>query len=103
MSISELLTRLKRRLNITGEEKDELLCDLLADAHALLLAFMNRTELPEALFPALIRLACILYNRLGIEGESHHSEGSVSMTVDSLPQEITLQLMPYRLLRTVML
>lgn len=103
MSISELLTRLKRRLNITGEEKDELLCDLLADAHALMLAFMNRTELPEALFPALIRLACILYNRLGIEGESHHSEGSVSMTVDSLPQEITLQLMPYRLLRTVML
>jgi len=103
MSISELLTRLKQRLNITGEEKDELLCDLLADAHALMLAFMNRTELPEALFPALIRLACILYNRLGIEGESHHSEGSVSMTVDSLPQEITLQLMPYRLLRTVML
>ena len=103
MSISELLTRLKRRLNITGEEKDELLCDLLADAHALMLSFMNRTELPEALFPALIRLACILYNRLGIEGESHHSEGSVSMTVDSLPQEITLQLMPYRLLRTVML
>lgn len=103
MSISELLTRLKRRLNITGEEKDELLCDLLADAHALMLAFMNRTELPEALFPALIRLSCILYNRLGIEGESHHSEGSVSMTVDSLPQEITLQLMPYRLLRTVIL
>ena len=103
MSISELLTRLKRRLNITGEEKDELLCDLLADAHALMLAFMNRTELPEALFPALIRLSCILYNRLGIEGESHHSEGSVSMTVDSLPQEITLQLMPYRMLRTVIL
>ena len=103
MSISELLTRLKRRLNITGEEKDELLCDLLADAHALMLAFMNRTELPEALFPALIRLSCILYNRLGIEGESHHSEGSVSLTVDSLPQEITLQLMPYRLLRTVIL
>ena len=103
MSISDLLTRLKRRLIITGEEKDELLCDLLADAHALMLAFMNRTELPEALFPALIRLACILYNRLGIEGESHHSEGSVSMTVDSLPQEITLQLMPYRMLRTVIL
>ena len=79
------------------------MCDLLADAHALMLAFMNRTQLPEALFPALIRLACILYNRLGIEGESHHSEGSVSMTVDSLPQEITLQLMPYRMLRTVIL
>ena len=54
MSISELLTRLKRRLNITGEEKDELLCDLLADAHALMLAFMNRTELPEALKQSVI-------------------------------------------------
>ena len=103
MSISDLLTRLKRRLGISGAEKDELLCDLLADAHALILAYTNRTELPSALEPALIRLACMLYNRLGMEGESHRSEGSVSMTVDSLPQEITLQLMPYRLLRTVIL
>lgn len=103
MSISDLLTRLKRRLAIANDDKDELLCDLLADAHALMLAYMNRSELPAALEPALLRLACMLYNRLGMEGESHHSEGSVSMTVDSLPQEIILQLTPYRLLRMVTL
>ena len=103
MSISDLLTRLKRRLSIEGDEKDELLCELLADANALMLAYMNRSELPEVLSPALLRLSCMLYNRLGMEGESHRSEGSVSMTVDSLPQEIVAQLIPYRLLRTVAL
>lgn len=103
MSISDLLERLKRRLSLEGAEHDELLCDLLADAHALMLTYMNRTELPEALIPALLRLSCMLYNRLGMEGESHRSEGSLSMTVDSLPQEIIAQLTPYRLMRTVRL
>lgn len=103
MSVSDLLTRLKRRLSLEGDGHDELLCDLIADAHALMLAYMNRTELPEALIPALLRLSCMLYNRLGMEGESQRSEGSVSMTVDSLPQEIISQLTPYRLMRTVQL
>ncbi|MBQ4552016.1 MAG: phage head-tail connector protein [Clostridia bacterium] len=103
MSVSDLLTRLKRRLSLEGDDHDELLCDLIADAHALMLAYMNRTELPEALIPALLRLSCMLYNRLGMEGESQRSEGSVSMTVDSLPQEIISQLTPYRLMRTVQL
>lgn len=103
MSISDLLTRFKRRLPPDARPQDELLCELLADANALMLAYLNRTELPEALTPALLRLSCILYNRQGMEGESRRSEGDVSMTVDSLPPEITVQLMPWRLGRTVAL
>lgn len=103
MSISHLLTRLKRRLPAQAQSQDELLCELLADANALILSYLDRTELPEALTPALLRLSCILYNRQGMEGESCRSEGSVSMTVDSLPREITAQLAPYRLGRTVRL
>lgn len=101
MSISDLLTRLKRRLAIANDDKDELLCDLLADAHALMLAYMNRTELPAALLSAQCHLACILYNRLGMEGETSRSEGAVTMTVDTLPAEIVSQLTPYRLCRVV--
>lgn len=103
MNISDLLSRLKRRLPPAANQQDELLCELLADANALMLSYMNRTELPEALTPTLLRLTCTLYNRSGMEGESRRSEGSVSMTVDSLPKEITAQLMPYRLGRTVLL
>ena len=103
MDISTLLTRLKRRLPSAAGQQDELLCELLADANALMLAYMNRTELPEALIPALLRLTCILYNRQGMEGENRRSEGSVAMTVDSLPKEITAQLTPFRLGRTVAL
>lgn len=103
MNISDLLTRLKRRLPDEARTQDELLCEMLADANALMLAYLGRAELPEALIPALLRLSCILYNRQGMEGEISRSEGSVSMTVDSLPHEITAQLMPYRLGKAVAL
>lgn len=103
MSLSELLMRLKRRLGSDCTVSDDTLCELLADAHALILAYTNRTELPEALTPALLRLSCMLFNRLGMEGESRRSEGGVTMTVDSLPAEIVCLLNPYRLMRTVSL
>ena len=103
MNESDLLGRLRRRLPESAAAEDALLCDLLADAHALILSYTNRTELPDALIPALLRLATMLFNRLGMEGESSRTEGSVSMTVDSLPAEILSQITPYRLMRTVKL
>ncbi|MBR5232345.1 MAG: phage head-tail connector protein [Clostridia bacterium] len=103
MNESDLLERLRRRLPADAAAEDDLLCDLLADANALMLSYMNRTELPDALIPALLRLTTMLFNRLGMEGESSRTEGSISMTVDSLPAEILSQLTPYRLMRTVKL
>lgn len=103
MTDSEMLARLKRRLELTGNERDELLFDLLADANALMLAFMNRETMPAALHPAQCALAAALYNRLGMEGESRRSEGNVSMTVETLPADITAQLLPYRLAKAVSL
>lgn len=103
MTLSEMLLRLHRRLDITGSEKDELLTDLLADANALMLSYMNRQELPEALEGVQCQLAVMLYNRMGMEGERTRSEGGVNMTVDALPEDILCQLRPYRLGRTVSL
>ncbi len=103
MTLTDMLSRLRRRLSLDGESQDELLQDLLADANALMLTYMNRTELPEALCGVQCQLAAVLYNRLGMEGERTRNEGGVSITVDALPEDIRAQLMPYRLLRAVTL
>lgn len=49
MTLNEMLLRLHRRLGISTGAQDELLTDLLADANALMLAYLNRAELPAAL------------------------------------------------------
>lgn len=103
MTADEMIARLRRRLEIGDQAQDELLCDMLADANALILSFTNRAEMPPALERAQCALAAALYNRLGMEGERSRSEGGVSMTVDTLPGDIVAQLLPYRLIRTVSL
>ena len=103
MTLTDLLIRLRRRLQVTDGGQDALLCDLLADANALMLAYMGRTELPGALEGVQCQLAAILYNRLGMEGESRRGEGGVSITVDTLPADIKAQLTPWRLCKAVKL
>lgn len=103
MTLHDLTARLRRRLQIQDHTQDMLLQDLLADAHALMLAYMNRDTLPAQLYPAQCQLAAMLYNRLGMEGEAARSEGGVSITVDTLPDDIRAQLMPYRLMKAVTL
>ena len=76
---------------------------MLADANALMLAYLNRAELPAALENAQCQLAVLLYNRLGMEGERARSEGGVTLTVDTLPEDVLSQLRPYRLCKAVSL
>lgn len=103
MTLSDMLSRVKRRLSIADTAQDSLLEDLLADANALMLAYMNRAEMPAALEKAQCLLAVMLYNRVGMEGESARNEGGVAMTVDTLPGEIVSQMRPYRLAAAVAL
>jgi len=94
-----MLARLKRR--IPDAQSDALLTDLLEDAGRMILAYTGRTELPPLLEGAQIEIAAMLYNRMGMEGESVHAEGSVSRTADSLPEYIRRQLNPWRLAKAV--
>lgn len=94
------LTVLKRRLS-PAEGTDELLCDLLSDAELYVVAYTGRAAVPPELEGTVVELAAIQYNRLGIQGESSHQEGSVSITVDSLPESIRLLLNRFRLARVV--
>jgi hypothetical protein len=92
-----MLDTLKRRLGITGTEKDDLLEDLLNEAQAYVKGYTNRAEIPALLEPALVWFAAAAYNQLGLEGEKSHSEGGVSHSVDLLPQHLKDLLNQYRL------
>lgn len=95
------LTILRRRLNLRDEKQDALLQDLLCDAEMYVMAYTGRGRLPDCLRGTVVELAAMQYARLGIQGESAHSEGSVSITVDSLPDSIRQLLNRHRLARVV--
>lgn len=90
-----MLAQLKRR--IPGATDDALLTDLLEEAGAFIRAYTRRASVPEDLKSAQVRFAVILYNRMGMEGESLHSEGEISHTADALPADLRRWLNAYRL------
>lgn len=94
-----MLEKLKRRL--PEAENEALLKDLLEDAGGMICAYTRRTAVPEPLEAAQLELAVILFNRMGMEGENSHNEGSVHRSVDSLPEHLRRQLNPWRLAKGV--
>ena len=101
MTQEKLIQAMRLRLPDAKDASDEMLLAHLTDAKALLLAMTWRQTLPEALESAQVRLAIILFNRMGMEGESAHDEGSLRRNVESLPEFLRRQLNPYRLGRAV--
>lgn len=97
----DMLDKLRRRLPDAPRQATDLLEDLLTDATAFVLSYTGRTELPPQLEGICIKLAAVEYNRMGMEGETSHSEGSVSRSVDGLPADIRAALGPWTLARTV--
>ncbi len=95
------LAVLKRRLGLTDGQKDELLGDLLTDAELYVIAYTGRGQVPAQLDGTLVELAAIQYNRLGMQGESGHAEGSLTLSIDSLPESIRQVLNRHRVARVV--
>lgn len=83
--------------HVKPEEAEALLCE----AEDMLLALTGRIALPGALVTAQVQLAVVLYNRQGTEGQTTHSEGGVSRSMEGIPQEILRQAAPYRLAKVV--
>lgn len=94
-----MLERLKQRL--PDGTSEALLQELLQSAEGIICAYTARTEMPEALSAAQLEIAVILFNRMGMEGESAHVEGSISRSAESLPEFLRRQLNPWRLARAV--
>ena len=92
-----MLEKLKRRLGVTGTEKNDLLTDLINDATAYVCGYTGRGELPTALDPAVVWLAAADYNQLGLEGEGSHSEGGVSHSINLMPDHLKALLSMYRI------
>lgn len=90
--------RLKAKLPNLTEEKLEA---LFQEAEDMVLAYTGRRSVPRVLETAMLQLAVVLYNREGTEGETAHSEGGVSRTMEGIPSDIERQIRPYRLARIV--
>ena len=95
--MEEILAKLKRRLRIEDTEQDALLSDLITDAQAFAMGYTGRDPLPAGADGVVAELAAISFNRLGLEGEQTHAEGSVSIRVDGLPAMLKAQLDAMRL------
>lgn len=97
----ELLAQLKARLpEIADHAQDRLLAALLDDAAAVLRALTWRDAVPEALQNAQVRLAVILFGRVGIEGERAHTEGEVSRVLSDLPDALRREITAHRVAKT---
>jgi len=93
----EQLIRLKRRLGLADESRDDLLTDLLLEAEGYALAYTGRDFLPRVLERILPELAAVRYNLLGLEGSTSYSEGGISGTIKALPEPVRQLLDGYRL------
>lgn len=94
-----MLDKLKRRIPDAADEA--LLEDLLQSAQEIICAYTARESVPQVLASAQLEIAVLLYNRMGMEGESDHAEGSISRSVDSLPEFLRRQLNPWRQAKVV--
>ena len=100
MKQGEMLASLRLRLPDAAAETDALLSGLLEDAGALIRALTWREETPAGLENAQVRLGAVLYNRMGMEGETEHQEGDVRRTAADLPPELRREILAYRLAKT---
>lgn len=94
-----MLAKLKRRL--PGAADEALLTDLLSEAGAFICAYTRRDEVPGPLEDAQVRIAAILFNRMGMEGESSHGEGGVTRTAEALPGDLRSWLNGWRVAKSL--
>ena len=93
------MTEIEKLQKLTGESDNELLSLVYDDAKAAVLAYTNRTVLPEVLMKDTRDIAVILLNRIGTEGEKERSEAGERYVFDDMTVHITANLNRYRLAR----
>ena len=97
------LTKVKLRLGIPTATTtyDALLTDFLSDAESYLLGRTNQATLPTALLALQCKKAAAEYKLRGLEGQSIHSEGGISVTVEVFSDADEKLINSYRLCRIV--
>ena len=87
----EQLEKMKTKLGISmgDTSQDGLLKLFLEDAESEILELTHLDQLPNKLLSSQVELAIIYYNKLGIEGQTSHSEGGISRSYkDGIPDNI---------------
>ena len=84
---SKQLDKLKIRLSIKGQEENDLLRDFLDSAkHEILARRYPFGDYPEGLdiryADLQLRIAVVMYNKQGAEGQKSHSENGVSRSYE---------------------
>jgi hypothetical protein len=84
------LERLKIKLGIAVADttKDNLLIIKLEDAKDAILELIHLDEVPQRLLSTQEELVIIAYNKLGIEGQTSHSEGGISRSFEDIPESM---------------
>lgn len=82
--MSDILASVKLRIGIADDQQDDLLNDLIEDAQARIMSYINQdgitslNTLPDDLAWIVKDIVVKMYNRIGDEGKNSSSEGSVS-------------------------
>ena len=66
----------------------------------MIVAYTGLETLPEVLMNAVVRFAVVLYNRMGNEGELSRREGDITRSFTDMPEDIKIQLRPWRKAKT---
>lgn len=101
MATFSRLDKIQALLGPASLEQGPLLSVLIEDAEADLLSWTNRQTLPAGLEPTVRQLVILRYNKVGIEGQSSHSEGGVSRSFVDLPADLQWTISHHRLLKVV--
>lgn len=94
--MEELIARVNTLLCLDKAPEEALVLELLRQGEALILSYTGRASLPPGLESGLVRLAVVLYNRLGTEGESWRHEGGLMIRFSEFPPMLLHQLRAWR-------
>lgn len=101
MATFSRLDKIQALLGPASLDQGPLLSVLIEDAEADLLSWTNRQTIPSGLEPTVRQLVIMRYNKVGIEGQSSHSEGGVSRSFVDLPADLQRTISHHRLLKVV--
>ncbi|AVK60534.1 hypothetical protein C5Z25_01560 [Lactobacillus sp. CBA3605] len=95
------LAKLYTRLDITADSGEALkVSDMFDDAIQMCLDY-TQSKLTNPILIQAKKLAIVMYNGQGTEGEVSRSEGGVSQTFETgIPSNIRVALAPYRVAKT---
>lgn len=88
-----MLDRLKRR--IPDAQDEQLLLDLLEDAGRFIRAYTGRDSVPEPLEGVQVSLAAVLFNRIGMEGETRTARAAPSASPSFCPRTCAASSIPF--------